>query len=157
MQKLLGSGTDIKADFSKAGTTQEQIDRIAGLYLGDFSRRIKLARDDYTLATRRATIMPGKAEGMDVTETSALVSAIYNGYTYDQVGAEQALRELGHTPGENAIHELRTALPPAQFSNVTAAALRAGITVRRKDFEQIYAAAMLQTLRKKEDKCRKFS
>ncbi len=151
---LLKSGTDIVDDLSNLSTpSTDTVNRLAGLYSGDFGKRIMLGRQDYTEAVRRATSMPGLLQGMDVTETSKVVSKLYNDYSYKRVTTEQACRELGFEPGAQPQVTFNKILPPQPdatnglfFENAIIASLRAGIPVRRKDWEQVYSAARLHTL-----------
>lgn len=153
VQKLLANGTDIIDDLSNTiGTSTDNVNRIAGLYAGDFGRRIGLGRDDYTAAVRRATAMPAIPEGMGVAETATVISQLFRDYSYDRVTAEQACWELGFEPGIDAKQTLRRVLAPENtggiaFQNVVIAALFAGQPVRRKDWEQVYGAARLHVVR----------
>jgi len=155
VRTLLAAGAiDVVDDFGDVTKSREEnIDRLAGLYAGDFTRRIQLGRDDYSLAVRVATQQPTRPEGWTVPEISTLVSSIYGGYVYDAVGAATACRELGYDPGDNPLATIRRVLPTLPpdpeigitFEDPVAAALRVGIPVRRVDFERIYATARLLT------------
>lgn len=153
VRTLVTSGAiDVFDDFGNLNVSrQENIDRLAGLYAGDFTRRILLGRDDLTVAVRLATRMATKPEGLSIPEVSSLVSSIYGDYVYNLVDAETACRELGYDPGDNPLATIQRVLPKLppdpqiglQFEDPTAAALRVGINVRRTDFERIYATARL--------------
>lgn len=136
VQRLLDSGVDITDDFL-AGHPYDAVVRIAGLYAGDFSRRLALARDDYVLAVRRATIQPGLPAGLSVPEAGSLIAALYADHAWRRVTPEIAVAEVGR-PGE----DFGSLFPPREGDNIVIAALRAGIPVRRADWEQVYAAAM---------------
>lgn len=151
VQALLQNGTDILDDLSSNKSQSDVVLRLAGLYAGDFDRRIVLGRDDYTLAVRRATRMPGIPAGMDVVETAAITSAIFGNYTYNRVDAGQAIREFGLSPSnKDGVGTLDRCLPRvgsdgqgnAIRANVVIESLRAGLFVRRRDFEQVYGPAM---------------
>jgi hypothetical protein len=133
VQKLLAAGVDITDDLLDP-SQREAVHRIAGLYAGDFTRRLRLARDDYTEAVRRATIQPGMPAGLSVPEAGKVVSELYASYTWRRVTPVQAERELGRT-----IRETWTVAP----GNPVMGALLAGIPVRRQDWEQVFAAAMV--------------
>ena len=151
VQALLSSGTDIiddLGDLTKDST--ENVLRIAGLYTGNFDRRLTLGREDYELAVRVATQMPGVAQGMSVPETASLLSELFANYAYRQVDARQACLELGLDPGEEPREVIRSALKGSRqtessivFENVVVASMLAGIPVRRGDWEQVYAGAQL--------------
>jgi len=161
VRTLLSVGAiDVLNDFGNAKTSREELlDRLAGLYAGDFTRRIKLGRDDYSLATRIATAITTRPEGLTVPEASAIVSELYGEYVYNSVDAETACRELGYNPGDDprtTLSQILPTLPPDPQSGLTledptAAALRAGISVRRIDFERIYSTARLLVSRKEND------
>jgi len=143
---LVKSGTDIVADFSdpKLKLNEETIDRLAGLYMGNFDKRLLIGRSDYDEAVRRATFHIDSPQGIGVVENSRIVSAIYRQYVFDDVTPAVACRELGYLAGDDAAKTLRSILPPAEFRNPVVSALRAGIAVRRSDWEQVYSGARAQ-------------
>lgn len=130
---MITAGTDITDDLLGAGQA-EAVQRIAGLYLGDFTHRLQLARDDYTAAVRRATMQPGLPAGISVPETSKLVSTMYGWYAWERVTADRVESQLGGA----VVKDLLTTDP----TNPVIAALAAGIAIRVGDWEQVYAAAM---------------
>lgn len=139
---LLDNGTDIFAEID-ATDQQDALLRLAGLYAGDFGRRIQLGRDDYDLAVRRATqISPMLSAGLGASQAGTILSDLYAGYVYRRVDAAQACRELGYEPEGDPVQTLSAILPRSTPENVVIASLRAGIPVRRRDWEQVYAAAM---------------
>jgi hypothetical protein len=139
VRTLLDAGVDIVADLD--GLDQhDTLLRIAGLYSGDFTRRIELGRDDYERAVRMATQMPGHPEGLSVRETSQLVSAIYAYVRYEPVDAWRALVTLGRDPGDNPRATLSEAVPATTPESVVLAALKAGLSVRVADWEQAFGS-----------------
>ena len=139
IQRLLAAGVDIVDDL--LGRDQaESVERIAGLYAGDFMSRLQLGRIHYEEAVRRATIQPGLPAGLSVEETGKAVSAIYARYWWERVTGDRALAEASR-PGES----FDEVFP--RGSNVVIEALRAGIAVRRADWNQVYPAAMSEAMR----------
>lgn len=140
VKALVESGTDIIGDLDGG---RDVLDRLAGLYMGDFGDRLLIGRRHYETAIRRCTIHRDFPQGMGAVETSDLVAAVFDGYAYGQVTAAQAVVELGYKPDVNAVVTLNNILPRQQFPNPMVGLLRAGIGIRRADFEQIYSAARL--------------
>lgn len=136
--EIIGDLTDL---------SEEENERLAGQYLGDFKPRIDLARIHYTEATRRATRAKNLEKGLDVVEVSALISSLYNNYNYEKVTPESACKQLGLDPGDDAAATLQVAVPKAEFRNVKMALLRANIPIRTEEWEEIYASARLLTIK----------
>jgi hypothetical protein len=145
VKTLFSRGSDLTFDLSGLGLSQEEVvNELAGLYVGEFSDRLALGRVHYQKAVRRATKMPGKNAGMDIAETSSLVSVLYHNYLYEFVDARQACRELGYEPGKDSISALSLVLNEQQGGvsrNPVIGALLAGLEVRRADWNQVYSAA----------------
>lgn len=115
------------------------IDRVAGLYLGDFTKPLRRARDDYSDAITRIT-----AGRSNVQQLSQGVAAGYRAYWLEMVTPAKACNEIGVSVAEkDAVTTLRKLLPP--FANGTedpiVAALKAGIPVNRLQWEPVYADA----------------
>lgn len=150
---LVNSGViDIVDDLSGLDVSREQlIQDIAGLYTGDFGRRIALGREDYRTAVRLATQQPNRKDGFGVEEICSLASSIYGSYMYTRVDAAMACREFGYEPGENPIDKLQQILPSLvpdtqidlRAEDPTIGGLKAGLQPVRTDFARVYAAAML--------------
>lgn len=159
VKAILASGlTDIFHDFDSKQSQQETVLEIAGLFAGDFDERIIIGREQYTAAVRRATSHDDRPEGLDVVELSAFTSAAYAMYV-GEVTPERACNELGHVvmPKETPVEKFNAILPTLPPDPVTGlrdedafiAALRANIPIRRRDWEQVYAAAMYQVASQK--------
>lgn len=155
VRKLLDSGLDVFDDVGKFGgrqlTREEAIDELGGLYGGDFTRRLRLGRDDYAGAIHLAT------KGMSPREAAVKLSAIYSQVTWQPVDAEMAAMSLGYMltegTGEALLakilpptkpHLNQDGLPVAQ-EDPTVGALKAGITVNVADWERVYFDAMNRT------------
>ena len=152
IKRLVESGTDIVAEFGTTELTTEVIDRLAGLYMGDFKKRLFLGRLDYQEAVRRATRIRGDrkfAAGLTTEEASAVVAALYGDYLFEPVDTATACRELGYDPGSNPRQTLGLILPPRQFRDPSIGLLRAGIPIRREAWEQVYSGARLTVLEAK--------
>lgn len=143
VKQLVESGTDIIGDVSGG---RDVLDRLAGLYMGDFTKRLRRGREDYEEAIRRCTIHRDFPQGMGAIETSDLTAAVFDAYKYGQVSAAVAVQELGYIPGDDAVATLNNILPRSEFPNPMIGLLRAGIGIRRVDWEQIYSAARLSVI-----------
>lgn len=144
VRQLVESGTDIIGDI---GGGRDALDRLAGLYMGNFTKRLRRGREDYEEAIRRCTIHRDYPQGMGAVEVSDLTAAIFDDYQYGQVSAARAVRELGYKPDINAVVTLNNVLPRSQFPNPMVGLLRANIGIRRADWEQVYSAARLRVTR----------
>lgn len=139
VRTLLDAGVDIVADLD--GLDQhETLLRIAGLYSGDFSRRIELGRDDYERAVRLATQMPHQPQGVGVREASEIISAVYSYARYEPVDARRACVTLGVDPSDDPRAALAAAVPPLTPENIVVASLKAGLSVRVPDWEQAFGS-----------------
>lgn len=116
---------DIAGDLNDPSSKANE--RLAGQYLGDFTRRLRLAREDYQRAVRRITVTPDYPQGLTVEEVSAAVSSIYNDYRYQPVTPQQAMLESG-------------GILPQQgpIKNVTLSLLRINVPVRRESWEEYH-------------------
>lgn len=119
----------VKLLFEKGLQPTRDREALLALYGGDFSRRLRVAREDYNLAVRTITSMPSKPEGLNVKEISALVSRIYGDYRYKTVTLAQA--------------QLETDVQALPISDPIVAALKVGIPVRREDFERLLTPVLL--------------
>jgi hypothetical protein len=141
---------DILTDVSNLkASLSDTLDRLAGLYAGSIDRSLERARDDYARTVLLATgPWPEAGDQTKVVAhaTSALVREVRQ-YQYGQIGAEQALKELGiQVSAEEALPTFRKLLRPdmrARFGNVVwedprIAALREGLQLSRSDWSLIY-------------------
>jgi hypothetical protein len=157
--KLLAGRLDIFGDAAGNGRQNSDVlDRLAGLYAGNVERSLlPRARDNYATAVLRAT-GPWKAskDQTDVVElASARLEKIVREYKYRPVDAGVALTELGYEfkPGEE-LKTLRTLLPPVRVvidgvipEDPRAAALLAGLSINRTDFDLIYSFLAARALK----------
>lgn len=137
---------DAFADLTGTGFTAEDIDRLAGLYSGDFERRAKESRDRYGDAVFTAT------RGMTAAQAGAEWSRQFHRYWFDMVNADQQLLELGwkaRSP-QAANRALTTLLEKTTIDAIIngqrisredplIVAPRKGIAIRRQDQERIFA------------------
>lgn len=139
------------------------INRIAGLYVGDFTKKLRRGRDDYAEAVLKAS-GPQGVPGDDLTDivkkgVGRLVSRT-RGYIYDQVSAKQALRESGVPveQGDDPVDTLAALLPPEPAAlggflpeDPRVGALKAGLAIPRTDwsFIQSFVASRLHKRNKK--------
>lgn len=142
---------NIFGDLSQKGSYDDLLDRLAGLYSGDLSEPIRLARNSHA----RAVFMATRQEPADA---AANVGAIFNSYVYDRVTPAKAVFELGGTlkKGDDPRKVLKEMLPiiggnPSPEDPVIAA-LRKGMSVVRSDWEHVYADAALRVETKLKEK-----
>jgi hypothetical protein len=154
VQTMLKSRLDIFGDLSSKQSTPDVLDRLAGLYTGDFQKPIRRMRDDYSDAGFRAS------GGQSIPAVSAGISKIYGEYFYDTVSAEKACAELGFiVPKNKSVDYLKILLPPLP-RDITGiipedpiiGALKSGLAVNRFQWELVYGDAAFrvqQSLRSK--------
>lgn len=132
----------------------ENVDRLAGLYAGDFGKRLRLGRDDYSDAVFRAT------RGLDVPVASKLVADVFGAYRFAKVTPDQAALEIGLRvkAGGGAV-ALTRHVPDLVAGGVViegkslavedpaVAALKQGMSVRRVDWERVIADVELRMQR----------
>jgi len=156
VKQLLGgkyTKLDVFGDLSQRDRLlTDPLDRLAGLYAGDFSKNLRRARDDYAETVLKITgPWPESKDQVDVVKiaVSHLVTST-RGYQYDLVDAQRALRELGwEVPRDQATAFLGTLLPPDERSAVGAilpedprlAALKEGLGIPRADWALVYSFA----------------
>jgi hypothetical protein len=150
---LLRGEVEIFDDLGVGSARFEALDHLAGLYAGDFSKRIRRARDDYEDAVFAVT------GGMDVQKASDELALIVDSYEHTLVTASIACLEFGYRAesNESAIQWLRDNVgryPEIEagisFEDPTVAALKVGIPVLRKDFERVYADTLNRILQGKD-------
>lgn len=147
VQRLLrrSEQLDAFADFGGTGFAQKDIDRLAGLYGGDFDRRSRDARNRYADATFTAT------RGLTAAEAAAEWASQYEGYFQTPVTADRQLLDLGwkaRSP-QAANKALETLLvkqetdllvfgQKATREDPLMPAPRLGVPIRRQDQERIF-------------------
>lgn len=155
VKRLLDSRLDLFGDLSqrKSAFGRETIDRLAGLYAGDFSKNLRRNRDDAAEATLKAT-GPWK-DGGDQTGIAKLSAARLqeedSGYNYDFVDCRTALREIGLEVDPKRANAVFQQLVPPDVRNLFAGAyvpedprigaLRAGFGINRSDWSLVYGFA----------------
>ncbi len=148
VQRLLRNPDDLDAfaDFGGTGFSQLDVDRLAGLYGGDFEKRARDARDRYADACFTAT------RGLTATKAADAFTTQYEGYWNDTVNAERQLLELGwkaRSP-QAANAALKTLLEPTEVNafvdgrkvsleDPLIVAPRLNIPIRRQDQERTFA------------------
>lgn len=146
VKRLLAGKLDIFGDLSRGhkAVDPDTIDRLAGLYTGDFRKNLQRARDDVAEVTLRATgsFRAGETQA-DVAKVAAqTLSDEYADYSYALVDARRALRELGadvNTGRSVEVFKRLMDMPTTDPNGIylekpTIAAIAAGIPVLRADF-----------------------
>lgn len=150
VKKLLGNYLDIFGDLTQkkkpANTVQ---DRLAGLYAGDLERILMpSARNSYANAVLIATGPWKNANGqLNVVQlASDQVAGIYREYWYDVVTPKKALEELGYTPEQDPVKQLKSLVPPVNViingiipEDPRIGALLSGISINRWEWDAVYA------------------
>lgn len=137
---------DVFADFAGSGLTVKDIDRLGGLYGGDFDRRLRDARDRYADAVFLAT------RGMTAKQAGEAWAEQYAAYWYEPLSAERQLLELGWRA--RSPQAAKVALGSLLAKNETDLLIagqkigrddpllhapRKGIVIRRQDQERTFA------------------
>jgi len=167
VKKLLGNrvgfsgekqlpGLDIVADLHSHDQVGA-LNRLAGLYLGDFKKGMQRSRDDYAQAVLKASGPWGDDQAQIVKTAMSTVTKMTRDYIYGEVTPEQALRELGVELNGNSAEQLSDLLPPepAQVGflpeDPRVAALKKGIPIPRTDwsFVQSFCASRIAKRGKK--------
>lgn len=139
--------------FRATGVNYDVLDRLAGLYAGNFDKNLRRARDDMAEVTLRATgpwdESQDQADAAKVASTR--LSDEYSGYNYDLIDAHEALKELGlQVPKAQAAAYFKALLPPDLRADVGVGyipedprigALRAGLSINRADWSLAYSFA----------------
>lgn len=121
------------------------INRIAGLYTGDFRKGIMRGRNDYAETILKASGPQGDNQLNIVKTAVGAVVEQTRTYVYGRGGngvdARQALWELGVDPGDDPVKTLEAMLPPEPFAgglppveDPRVAALKMGLAIPRTDF-----------------------
>ena len=130
---ILKTQADIVAESNPDVVGVDPVQRLVQLYARGLDSELARGRQDYDQAVRRATIMVDG--GMSAKQLSATIRQMRDTYRYRQIGAEMAMIDVG-TPGAE-IEEVF-----AGSSNPMLAALRAGLSITRMDWELVYHDAM---------------
>ena len=154
VQKLVAGGLDVFGDVTDGKPKAETVDLLAGLYQGRIEKPLGRARDDLAESILRITGDAGDKKQSSTTKLHGGLSADYAAYWYTPVSAEIACRELGFdvepTEAAKTLARLLPALPADEFGirpeDPVLGALKAGIAVRRQQFEQVYADAATRTI-----------
>lgn len=146
--RLLRTSGDLDAfaDLGGNGFAHGDIDRLAGLYGGDFEARTRDARNRYADATFKAT------RGLTATQAAKAWADSYESYWQTPVNAERQLLDLGwRARSPQATNRALESLLEKQETDLLVfgqkvsredplmPAPRLGIAIRRQDQERIYA------------------
>lgn len=137
---------DAFADFAGSGFTAADVDRLAGLYGGDFEIRARDARNHYGDAVFKAT------RGMTAQQAAAEWSRQFHRYWFDLVNVESQLLDLGwrarspqaakvagKTLLEKTAIDVFISGQKVSREDPLIVAPRKGIAIRRQDQERIFA------------------
>lgn len=148
VQKMMNGLLNVFDDISSKKAIPDTLERLAGLYSGDLSKPMRRARDDYSDAVFIAT------NGLSIPDVSGGLSQNYGAYKYDMVDAQRACLELGYqVPSDKATYYLNMIVPPLQQDVIGISpedpilgALKAGLSVNRQQWEQVYADAAFRAM-----------
>ncbi len=142
VQKLTKSkyGSDILDDLSSKDAIDDAIDRLTGLYEGDLTKPLKRGTVDFGEAVFRAT------GGKKTQDACADIASIFGYYVYTDITPKMALAELGYkvSTEAEAVKLFRALVPPypgvagVTIKDPIVSALRAGISIKRYQWELIY-------------------
>jgi len=155
VKTILKSRLDVFADLgaSEQNTREQVVDRLAGLYAGQLDAPdgpIGRGRRDYGTTLYRIALdsVFGVDDARIVAELSHAVSDIFSSYRYDVVSPERACLELGLEVGDGeGIAGLDRLLGDPSLAIVVdpvVGSLRAGISINRTEFEQVFVDLSLQ-------------
>lgn len=149
---------DAFADLGGTGLSKVDIDRIGGLYGGDFARRARDARNIYADAVFKAT------RGMTSKDAGLEWARQFHAYWHDSVNAQSQLIDLGwkaRSP-QAANHALEILLQKrendllvfgqkASLEDPLRPAPRLGIPIRRQDAERIQPESWRRAFQKRDE------
>lgn len=161
-KRLLSGRLDVFGDLSRRDPFGPRtIERLAGLYAGDFDKHIRRARDDLDETVLRcAGPWPGARDQVNVVKPAMThVVERCRGYWFDEVTPGLALRELGlSAPKGKAAGVLKALLPPDPEAavvlpytqpfvaeNPVLGALKEGLSVPRSDFDLVKTFAAVRS------------
>jgi hypothetical protein len=146
IQEMIAAGGEIFDDESSEFSPEETLDILAGRYAGDMEEPLRLVRNAHAFTTFSLT-------GMDVATVSAEIANVYEAYVYDTVTPHTACAELGYVldDADSAVSVLRQILPPLppnafgkRTEDPLILVLKSGNGITRKDWNRIFADAMLR-------------
>jgi hypothetical protein len=161
-KRLLSGRLDAFGDLSRKDPFGPRtIERLAGLYAGDFTKHIRRARDDLDETVLRcAGPWPGARDQVNVVKPAMThVVDRCRGYWYDEVTPGLALRELGlMAPKGKAVGVLKALLPPDPQAavvlpytqpyvaeNPVLGALKENVNVGRADWDLVKTFAAVRS------------
>lgn len=161
-KRLLSGRLDVFGDLSRKDPFGPRtVERLAGLYSGNFDKAIRRARDDLDETVLRcAGPWPGAKDQVNCVKPAMThVVDRLRGYWYDDVDAGTALRELGiGAPKGRAVKVLTALLPPDPSAaveipyvqpfvgeNAVLGALKEGLTVGRQDWDLVKTFAAVRS------------
>lgn len=148
---LAGRNANVFGDRSELKKSPaDVIDRLAGLYSGDFTKNLRRARDDVAATTLKAT---GPWEGGEDQSSIAKLAAkeladLYAEQNWTLIDAQGALRRLGFAvPKDKAVQFFRDVCPPDLRADVggviledaRVSALHAGLGINPSDWYLVEA------------------
>ncbi len=163
VKRLTGGRLDIFDDVSnRKHSRSDVLDRLTGLYAGNFDKHLMRARDDYAETLLHVT-GPWKESEKGQTDTPGIsarrISETFSGYNYTMVDAQSALRELGiDCPKDRAQSVYNLVLPPdlrafnGEFAveDVRLAAPGRGVSVNRSDWSLVRSFAAERSVRNRQ-------
>lgn len=157
VKKLLSRKLDVFGDLSQKNRLQDDIiDRLAGLYAGDFTKSLRRGRDDYAETLFRC----GGSWGASKDQTDIVKVAMNHlvdrtrGYYFSSVTPRMALAELGLEVSKGKeVDTLNALLPPDPEALVggyflespVIGALKENVSVNRSDWGLAYSFAALRS------------
>jgi hypothetical protein len=147
---------DVFGDLSKQDQL-DAVDRVGGLYAGDFTKAIRRARDDYAEAVLKAAgPWPESKDQTDVVKHGmGRLARRVREYWYGAVSPRDALRELGiDAPADRAKEVFAALLPPDKALDAggyyqespTLGALKEGLSVNRSDWDLVKGFAAVRAV-----------
>jgi len=144
---LNNSDLDVFGERTDGQPNLDTLSRVAGLYKGQHDKPLRRARDDYSDAVLVAT------RGLPTTLAYTTIARTFNEYTYNLVTPQVACRELGFEVTEGkpslVLRRLIPRLPPDELGiqpeDPIIGALKAGLSVNRLEWEQVYPDAFYRS------------
>lgn len=135
----------------------DAVDRLAGLYAGDFGKQLRRARDDYAETVLKAAgPWPGSKDQTDVVKVGmGRLAQRVRDYWYTAVSPQQALYELGiEAPADQAAAVFAALMPPDRALDAggyyqespTLGALKEGLSVNRSDWDLVKGFAAVRAV-----------
>lgn len=149
---LSNQGANVFGDLKGGKKQDDTLQRLAGLYSGDLTEVLTLARNAFA---RRVFAVCR----MEADQAAGAVAKVYNDYVYTRVTAKTACRELGIiVPDDDqlGVDTFKSYVPPlpalddpiigrlqVSFLDINRKAMR-GLTLTRRQWEQVYADAFIR-------------